>query len=456
MGEPVATRWHRRPFDYNEDVYGAARARIIDVEGEVMTERAARLESEAVVGPPEAYQRGSILSGPEAEARKSNQGRRLIKERILSRGKESFYNLTGLARSFPLDPEDLPGLDDQFSFYAYHMGGAEELAIKVLGGDADRHGALLCNRVSSAILAVMLALVREGDRVLSLVEEPRSHPSVQQAVELAGGEFYEVVGLETLKRTLSSGSWQMLAVTPLTPSKYHMAAADVSRAIAIAKYAGMMVVCDDAHMMSRRVYYQEPPTFQLGDVDVAVWSTDKHAPGPRGGAIVARRDLMDGIRAQAYQFGLEAQSGHYVAMHRSMEALDTAPVEEASRLARQAYARLQPLYGGRVYQAGPGVAFSIDGFAQVVMERAATRSTSLAASELSTVGAFVLMRDHGIATLALTGYPGAAPILRLMMHPDGPRLGLARLEAAVDATIDATASLAQDQQQSRDLILGVE
>jgi len=38
---------------------------------------------------PEPYERGQILSGPEAEARKSTQGRRMVQERVLGQGRDS-------------------------------------------------------------------------------------------------------------------------------------------------------------------------------------------------------------------------------------------------------------------------------------------------------------------------------------------------------------------------------
>ena len=148
---------------------------------------------------PGAYQYGTVMTSAVDEAQKSQQGRRMIRERILAMGKDSIFNMTGLVRTFPLDPEDLPGIENQFTFYAYFMGAAEELAIRQMAGHPDQHGAVMCNRVTSAMLAVMLALIEQGDRVLSVVGQGRSHPSVQQAVELAGGTFHEVTGFDELE-----------------------------------------------------------------------------------------------------------------------------------------------------------------------------------------------------------------------------------------------------------------
>jgi hypothetical protein len=35
-----------------------------------------------------------------------------------------------------------------------------------------------------------------------------------------------------------------------------------------------VVFVDDAHMMARSVFYDEPVVLGLGDLDVAVWSLD--------------------------------------------------------------------------------------------------------------------------------------------------------------------------------------
>ena len=407
-----------------------------------------------MVAPPAAYEHGTILASAEDEARKSTQGRRLIRERVKTLGKESIYNLTGLVRTFPLDTQDLEQLENQFTFYTHYLGRAEELALQYTGADPQACVAVMCNRVSAAMLAIMLGTLQRGDRVLSVVARGRSHPSVQQAVELVGATFHEVQGMAALEDAMRQGPWTMLTITPLTPSKHHIPAADVRDAIAWAKDTGQLVFVDDAHMMSRSVFYDEPVAFRLGAVDMAVWSLDKHVPGPRGAAIVGRRDLMQRITPQVFQFGLEAQSGHYVAMLRGMQAFDPEPIRQAGVVARQLFRRFHARYGDRVYQAAAGVAFTAEDFSEVVFAHAGTRQTPLVASEISTTGCFLLLQHYGGITIPITGYPGAAPTFRLMMHPDGARFGIERLEAAIEATIHRTAGLLQKPAEVRQLLLG--
>ena len=388
------------------------------------------------------------------EVKKALYGRSFIRQRVLELGKDSIYNLTGLVRAFPLDPEDLPSLDSQFSFYTYFSGRAEELAIWHTGGDAREHGAVICNRVTSGMLAIMLALVKRGDRVLSVVPNGRSHPCVQQAVELAGGSFYEVDSVYGAELALREGTWSMVVITPMTPQKYHFPAADVAHTISLAKALGLLVVVDDAHMASRSIFYDEPVSFGLGDIDVTVWSLDKHVPGPRCGVVVAKRELMDSIQTQAFQFGLESQSGHYVAGLRGMEAYDPDKIRKAGHLARELMERLRPKYGEFLYQAGPGVAISAADIGTLVLSSAKDPHTSIIAEEMSVGASFIMLRDHGIVTIPITAYAGAAPTFRLMIHPDGDRLGLNAIERAMEEALEGVADMLQDPDKLRRLILG--
>ncbi len=405
---------------------------------------------------PDAYGRGTVLCDAEAEARKSTRGRMLVRHRVLTHGKESIYNLTGLVRTFPLTLEDLDQVENQFMFYTHYFGQAEELALEYTGANTQDHSAVMCNRVSAAMVPIMLATLRPGDRVLSVVAKGRSHPSVQQAVELVGASFHEVQGLEALEQAMTAGPWHMLVITPLTPSKYHLPEADIQRAITRAKAADMLVFIDDAHMMSRSIFYDELPVFGLGDIDVTVWSLDKHVPGPRSAAIVGRQELVKTIASYVFQYGLEPQSGHYVAMIRGMEAFDATPIRQAGALARDLYQRLHATFGDRIYQAAAGVALSAEDYATVVFERAGTRDTVLVPEEIAITGCFLMLQHYGIITIPITGYPGAAPTFRIMMHPDGGRFGLDALEAALTATIDRTAALLQKPEDVHTLLLGPE
>ena len=155
--------------------------------------------SHAAAVRPTSYGYGTILAGAADEARKSAQGRRMIRERVMALGKDNIYNLTGLVRTFPLQPQALEPLENQFTYYTHFHGRAEQLALRYTGAHPGVCSAVLCNRVSAAMLAIMLGTLKPGERVLSLVAQGRSHPSVQQAVEVMGATFHEVQGLAALE-----------------------------------------------------------------------------------------------------------------------------------------------------------------------------------------------------------------------------------------------------------------
>ena len=82
--------------------------------------------SHAAAVRPASYGYGTILASAADEARKSTQGRRMIRERVMALGKDSIYNLTGLVRTFPLQSQDLEPLENQFTYYTHFLGRAED------------------------------------------------------------------------------------------------------------------------------------------------------------------------------------------------------------------------------------------------------------------------------------------------------------------------------------------
>ena len=99
-------------------------------------------------------------------------------------------------------------------------------------------------------------------------------------------------------------------------------------------------------------------------------------------------------------------------------------IRRASTLARDLFKRFRARFGEGVYQAGPGVALSAEDFSEAVFRRAGSAETTLVPSEVSVAGSFLLLNHFGVITIPITGYPGAAPTFRLMMHPDGERFGV--------------------------------
>jgi L-seryl-tRNA(Ser) seleniumtransferase len=381
-------------------------------------------------------------------------GRAFIRGRVAGRGDESVYNMTGLIRAYPLEPDDLPALASQLAFYARHADEAEALVVKHMGGDSGRHGAAILTRVSAAMLAVMLALDVRGKRVLSLVPGGRSHPSIGKAVALVGGTFEEVVGLPALAERLGPGRPDLLVITPITPQKQHLPARQVREAIALARARGVAVFVDDAHMASRMAFFDEPPALAPGDVDLAVWSLDKHIDGPRAAALGGERALVDRVRTRAFEYGLEAQSGHYVAAVRALERFDVGRVRAVAAMAHPLLETARQIFGDVAYLAGPGVAVSGEDVVSWALARRGLEAPRVVPNEAVSAASFAMLREHGLVTIPTIGMPGAAATFRLMVYPDGPRLGLDGFARAMETAAGVLTTVVDSPARAAELIFG--
>lgn len=401
------------------------------------------------------YARGEILKSSVEESRRMEWGRRLVARRVRQLGEAGVFNLTGLIRAYPLEKEDLPALTSQPMFYAAFHGQAEELALRLMGADPDRHAAFVANRVSAGILAIMLALVPRGRTVLSVVPGGRSHPSIGRAVTLAGGQCLEVVGPDEAEAALTrTPDICLLSVTPITPAKQHLPLSDLRAILSRGHRAGLPIFVDDAHMAVRTAFFEEPPIFRLGEPDLAIFSSDKHIDGPRAGVLVGRRELVDRVKARAHELGLEAQTGHYAAVWRALQQYDPARVARVREDLPGVLAALQDRYGReRVYAAGPGVAMSAEDLLEVAW--GGTKSPCpVAPVEASSCLSMILLQEYGIVTIPVLGMPGCSPTLRLTLYPDGRRFGLGALADAVVAGIRRLAGSLRDPAEVRRLVLG--
>lgn len=407
------------------------------------------------IDPTVFYARGKILAGNADEVQRQKHCFSIVRERCRTHGIDSVYNLTGLIRGFRFRESDTEKLQSFVHFNALDDGNLTPLALKHMGGRAEQHDAFLCNRVSAAMLATMMALLKRGDLVLSVVPAPGpSHPSLKNGVVAAGGRFIEVHGIEGMEQFLASGEKPRLIIaTTITPSKRHTSDADLVTIIERAKQMGAIAMLDDAHMSTRLAVYKEKPGLELG-ADVTVWSMDKHMNGPRAGLISGKKELIREIRAKAFVFGLEAQIGSIVAAVNALENYDGTPVTRSAGLAEQALKELQGDFKGRGYIAGPGFAISGDDMLEVAMQERGAKKADLVPIEAIAVAAQVLLRETGGVTIPISAMPGSACTYRIMMYPDGERLGV---KSIVDGTRKGLATLTRmidDPDAARNLVLG--
>ncbi len=404
------------------------------------------------------YARGTILKSTDEEVRRMLRARQIVGERVRSKGKDSVYDLSGMNRGSGITAADVPHLTSHVPFFERFEGKTEPLALKHMGGDPAKHSALILNRVSAANFIALTTLLKRDDRVFAFAPAGGvSHPSTVRPIAMAGAELTEFHAYAELEKAWHTGSApRLLLITPISASKRHIPFADFKRALALPRAAHTLVYVDDAHMASRIAFFDEPRTYQVGDVDLAVCSADKHVAGPRAGVLVGRKDLVTEIGSRAYELGLEAQAGQYVGVGNALRNFDPRAVREAGELAKQLIEVLAQQYGAkRAYLGGPGVSISGDDVLEIAREsRGNGAKPKLVAVEAAGLVAMQMLEQDGILTIGAVAMPGSAPAVRLMMYPDGPRLGIERIVASVESGIERLSEVIDDVDAAREQLLG--
>ena len=403
------------------------------------------------------YARGAILKGTDEEIARMLLARRLVGDHVRKGGKDSVYDLSGMNRGGGITAEDVPHLTSHVPFFEHFEGGTEPLALKHMGGDPARHSALILNRVSAANFIALTTLLKPGDKVYAFAPAGgSSHPSTVRPIAMAGATLAEFHGYADLRKAWDAGAPRILLITPISASKRHIPFEEFKQALALPRAANTLVYVDDAHMASRVAFFDEPRSFQVGAVDIAVCSADKHVAGPRAGVLVGRKDLVTAIGSRAYELGLEAQAGQYVGVANALRNFDPRSVKEAGELAKRLVLVLAEKYGAtRAYLGGPGVSIGGDDVIDIALERAGSKAKpKLVAVEAAGLVAMEMLEKDGILTIGAVAMPGSAPVVRLMMYPDGPRLGIARIAASLDRAVDRLSKVVLDPEAARKQLLG--
>jgi L-seryl-tRNA(Ser) seleniumtransferase len=407
--------------------------------------------------PIVGYARGPILKSTDEEVRRMLKARHMVGQRVREKGKDSVYDLSGMNRGAGLTDEEVPHLTSHVPFFERFEGKTEPLALKHMGADEERHKALIVNRVSAANFIALTTILKPGDKVFALAPAGgSSHPSTVRPIAMAGAEFQQFHSIDELEKAWQTqGPPRLLLITPISASKRHIDLTHVQRALALPRAAHTLAYMDDAHMASRVGFFREPRTFQVGDVDLAVCSADKHVAGPRAGVFVGRPDLVEEIGSRIYELGLEAQAGQYAGVANALRNFDPEVIRKAGELATELLEVMQGHYGARAYQGGPGVSIVGDDVLDIAMEQSGAKGKpQLVAVEAAGLVAMEMLAQDGILTIGAVSMPGSAPVVRLMMYPDGHKLGVERIAASVENAISKLGDVVNDLDAAREKLLG--
>ncbi len=404
------------------------------------------------------YARGSILKSTDEEVARMLRARQMVGERVRLKGTDSIHDLSGMNRGSGLGVEEVPHLTSHVPFFERFEGKTEPLALKHMGADPAKYRALILNRVSAANFIVLTTVLSSGDRVFGFAPAGGvTHPSAVRPISMAGARFRDFHSFADLEKAWNAqGAPRLLIITPISASKRHIDFADFKRALTLPRAPHTLVYVDDAHMASRIGFFEEPRTFEVGEIDLAVCSADKHVAGPRAGVFVGRPDLVTMIGSRAYELGLEAQAGQYVGVANALKNFDPQVIKRAGELATQLLGVVSAQYGSkRAYLGGPGVSISGDDVLDIAREqRGISEQPALVPVEAAGLVAMEMLEQDGVLTIGAVSMPGSAPVVRLMMYPDGHKLGVERIAASLESGISRLAEVIDDVDEARIQLLG--
>jgi L-seryl-tRNA(Ser) seleniumtransferase len=410
-----------------------------------------------VHAPGLPYARGQVIRSTEDDFRKLRRAWTVIGRRIRGRGRDAVYNLTGLERALPIDPEELALADDEIA-PALYGDRLRRVALEHLGGRADLHDVFVFNRLTAATVATHLTLVGPGDVVVG-VSPSYSHPTVVRAAGAAGAKFREAHGLVEFEEALrSEGHVRLVALTRLAVTYDILGIEELRDVVKLAHEHGAHVYVDDAG--GARVgpaVFGQPRTLELG-ADVGATGLDKYGTiGPRVGLLGGERSLVAKIRARAIELGLEARPMLYPAVVRSLEQYDPARVRTLVESTREVGKALRRVLGERVHETPVTAQLLGEDTLEMAMTRAGIARTSVVPIEATAGLAMLLLEDHGIVTVHFAGLPpGTSALLFKFMPPETvARFGGADTFArAVASAIERLGGFVADPGRLRGLLLG--
>ena len=383
-----------------------------------------------------------IVNNSLDEVKKRESALKIIKEIIKDNGRDSLYDVTGLSGGFIAN-------DDELDLLETYVGPAifeDELQIvgkEHLGGEK----VLAVNRTSSGILASILALVNEGDHVSHFLAEFPAHPSIPRSCAIVGASYDEFVDID--KFTIPENT-SLVVVTGSTMDHKVIDEELFKKVIDMAHEKDIPVLVDDASgARLRTAVFNQAKATELG-ADLVVTSTDKLMPGPRGGLMAGREDLIDEIKVKANQFGLEAQPPLILAMVNGIKNYTEENLVKAISRKEEFYELLSEKY--EMFEKTPtGVMVSEDSLENQLENL--NVETELSKKDCCFLWAMVLLKDFGIITIPAVGMPGASATIRIdLSTQDVIDMDLNQLYEKIDNSFEKFLDLSQDVEKSKELI----
>lgn len=380
-----------------------------------------------------------IIESSLDEVKKREKALLIIRDIVENKGRESLYDLTGLSGGFIASPSEL-SLLETYVGPAIFEDALQEVGIEHMGGEK----ILPLNRTSSGILATILALVGKGTNVVHYLEQLPAHPSIPRSCKLVGANYFET---DVFEEFTIPDNTSLVVITGSTMDLKVIDEDEFRKVIEMAHEKNIPVMVDDASgARLRTVVFNQARACDLG-ADIAITSTDKLMPGPRGGLMAGREDLIDRIKVKVNQFGLEAQPPVVLAMLNGIKNFSGENLIKSFSRKDEFFDILAKRFTN--FQKTPnGVMISPEG-----LSREIDVDHSLSDNDLAFVLSFILLEDYGIITIPAVGMPGASATIRFDLSTnDAFNMDLDDLGKKIESSFDKLLSVIGDENKCREII----
>ncbi len=380
-----------------------------------------------------------IVNNSLDEVKKRENALSIIKNIVESEGRSSLYDLTGLSGGFIASHSELSLLET-------YVGPAifEEELQKVGKDHMGGEKVLPLNRTSSGILATILTLVSEGSNVVHYLAKLPAHPSIPRSCKLVGANYFET---DVFDEFTIPENTSLVVITGSTMDHKVIDEDEFRKVIEMAHERDIPVMVDDASgARLRTVVFNQPKACDLG-ADIAITSTDKLMPGPRGGLMAGREDLIDKIKVKVSQFGLEAQPPAVLAMLNGIKNFDENNLINSFSRKDELFRLLTEKYDN--FETTPtGVMISPEGLANEI-----TVSHNLSDTDIAFVFSFILLKDYGIITIPAVSMPGASATIRFdLSTPDAFNLDLKDLYKKIESSFNKLQDVVINEDECKEIV----
>ena len=373
------------------------------------------------------------------EVKKRENALSIIKDIVETKGRSSLFDLTGLSGGFIASPSEI-SLLETYVGPAIFEDALQEVGKEHMGGDK----ILPLNRTSSGILATILTLVGENSNVVHYLAKLPAHPSIPRSCKLVGANYFETDDFDEFS---IPDNTSLVVITGSTMDHKVIDEDEFKEVIEMAHEKDIPVMVDDASgARLRTVVFNQKRACDLG-ADIAITSTDKLMPGPRGGLMAGREDLIDEIKVKVNQFGLEAQPPAILAMLNGIKNFNGENLSKSFKRKDELFNLLSEKFDN--FETTPtGVMISPEGLVNEVHVE-----NNLSANDLAFVFSFILLKDYGIITIPPVSMPGASATIRFdLSTSDAFELDLSDLYKKIESSFEKLLEVVTNEEKCREIV----